>query len=101
MDPCGISIFSQHLRKALTRLGNKVLVTNLYTAKRSTRAPIEILHYVPSSFASPEASQALIDFFKSRREPRKLIVILHGLSTMEKIVFLMMPFAQTKRNTFV
>ena len=43
------------------------------------RTPIEILHYVPSSFASSEASRALITLLNTRQSTHKLIVVLHGL----------------------
>ena len=78
-DPCGIAIFSQHLGEVLSRLGHAVLVTNLRTATRVTHTPVEILHYVPSSFASTEASRALMTFLNSRQASHKLFVILHGL----------------------
>ena len=78
-DSCGISIFSRHLREALSRLGHETFVTNLRTATSVTRAPVWILHYVPSSFAVPGASRALITLLKSLEEPNKLFVILHGL----------------------
>jgi hypothetical protein len=88
LSPCGIAIFSQHLRQALARLGNDVLVTNLISDAHFTHTPLEILHYAPSSFASAEGSQALIDFLKPQSERRKLIVILHGLYSLGENRFL-------------
>jgi hypothetical protein len=79
LDPCGVAIFSQHLCEALSQFGHEVLAINLRTATGLARTPVEILHYVPSSFAGPEASRALITLLNSRRESHKLFVILHGL----------------------
>jgi hypothetical protein len=83
-NPCGISIFSRHLCEELSRLGHDVLDTNLHTATSFTPTPVEILHYAPSSFESPEASHALITFLNSREESQKLFVILHGLYNYEE-----------------
>lgn len=78
-DLCGITIFNRHLREALSRVGLGVLETNLLTATRVIRTPIEILHYVPSCFASSEASDALVQFLVSVTKSQKLFIILHGL----------------------
>ncbi len=78
-DPCGISIFSRHLCQALSHLGMDLLKTNLIDATDITLTPTWILHYVPSGFASPEASRALIKLLISRRDSHKIFVILHGL----------------------
>jgi hypothetical protein len=78
-DACGIAIFNRHLRETLSRHGVTMLETNLRTACSVIRTPVEILHYVPSSFSSPEASDALVRLLLSRRQSHRLIVILHGL----------------------
>jgi len=76
---CGISIFSHHLSQTLSHHGFNLLETNLNTAMDLPLNPTWILHYVPSGFASPEASRELIQLLGSRRDSHKIFVILHGL----------------------
>src|ERR1019366_3557831 len=78
-DTCGISIFNGHLRRALSRIGVNVLDTNLRTAERIVRTPIGILHYVPGSYSSRKASNALIELLAALHDSQRLFVILHGL----------------------
>ena len=78
-DPCGISIFNRHLRQALSPLGLDLLETNLTTATGVSPAPLSVLHYVPSGFATPETSRALLQLLASREKADKVFVILHGL----------------------
>ena len=78
-DPCGISIFSRHLRQALSPFGLDLLETNLAIATGASATPISVLQYVPSGFATPETSRALLQLLASRKEADRLFVILHGL----------------------
>jgi hypothetical protein len=86
--PCGISIFSRHLRGALTPLGVNLLETNLRTTKGPVRAVPSLFHYVPSSFASPQASRTLIEFLVSSKDDDKILIILHGLHSLGESRFL-------------
>jgi hypothetical protein len=78
-DLCGISIFNRHLQQALLRIGVSVLETNLRTSTGGIRTPIEILHYVPSTYGSPGASDALVQLLVRLRHSQELFVILYGL----------------------
>lgn len=77
--PCGISIFSRHLRGALMPLGVKLLETNFRTSMSVVRTLASLVHYVPSSFASSQASEALTQFLLSANDDEKILIILHGL----------------------
>lgn len=76
---CGISIFSHHLRSALTPLGVNLFETNLRTSMRVAHTPASVLHYVPSSFANSQASAALTEFLLSSNHDEKILIILHSL----------------------
>lgn len=78
-DSCGISIFSRHLHQALAPLGLDLLETNLATATGVGPTPISVLQYVPSGFATPETSRALLQLLASRQKADRMFVILHGL----------------------
>lgn len=77
--PCGISIFSRHLRSALMPLGINLFEMNLRTSTSVAPTPASLVHYVPSSFASARASGALTQFLFSSKDDEKILIILHGL----------------------
>ena len=77
--PCGIAIFSRHLRRALLPLGVNLFETNLRTSTSVVRTLTSLVHYVPSGFASPEASRALMKILISSKDNEKIFIILHGL----------------------
>ncbi len=77
--PCGISIFSHHLRRELLPLGINLFETNLRMPTSVVRTPSSLVHYVPSGFASAEASRALMQILISSKDHEKIFIILHGL----------------------
>jgi len=77
--PCGISIFNRHLRQALLSFGISLFEMNLRKTWGVVRAQTSVIHYVPSAFADPEASRALMQLLASRQDHQRIFVILHGL----------------------
>jgi hypothetical protein len=100
-DTCGISIFNGHLRRALSRIGVNVLDTNLRTAERIVRTPIGILHYVPGSYSSRKASNALIELLAALHDSQRLFVILHGLHSYGESRFPQAIHTHSVKNTSV
>jgi hypothetical protein len=76
--PCGISIFSRHLRSALMPLGVNLFETNFRTSTSVVRTRASVVHYV-RGFASAQASGALTQFLVSSKDDEKILIILHGL----------------------
>ncbi len=77
--PCGISIFSRHLRRALVPFGVNLFETNLRTSTDFIPGLASIVHYVPSAFATTKASRALTQALLSSNDDEKILIILHGL----------------------
>jgi hypothetical protein len=85
--PCGISIFSGHLRSTLRPLGVNLFETNLRTFTNVVPGLASLVHYVPSGFASAQASRALMQFLVSSKDDEKILIILHGLHAPDESRF--------------
>ena len=76
---CGIALFSNHLKAALVAYDIQIEECGLAGAATVRKGPARLLHYVPSSFASPRSSASLIRFLRGQDSDENLSVILHGL----------------------